>query len=119
MGPTSSSEGNGGQAKQVTAEDVVLGPVYCDARGLRALVHNFVAGVGLTPHMIRRIGYYPNNPDFIRIRFLNVEYAQKFVSLVAFSGTTAGVRAPIAVMADEWSRHAAAITDARSPSWLA
>jgi len=81
-------------------------------------VDNVVVSVGLTPHMIRHIGYYPNNPDFVRIRFLNVEYAQKFVSLVAFKGTTAGVRASIAVMENEWSRHAADITDARFPCWL-
>lgn len=119
MGPTGNFDGNGTQARQLTAEDVVLGPVDCDAGGLRALVDNFVVGVGLTPHMIRRVGYYPNSPDFVRIRFLNVDYAQKFVSLVAFSGTAGGLRAPIAIMADEWSRHAAAIVDARSPCWLA
>jgi len=83
-------------------------------RGVHALVESFVIGVGLTPHMVKRVGVYSANPDFIHIQFLKSSYAHKFVALFAFNAMTESLYVPLAFMADEWDRNAAAIADARS-----
>lgn len=99
---------------RATSADVALGPINCDIRAIHALVESFVIGVGLIPHMVKRVGVYSTNPDFIQIQFLKDSYAHKFVALFAFNAMTESLYVPLTFMADEWDRNAGAIADARA-----